>query len=144
MRTPHSPKFYYYWSITIRLFSVISRILIGREGSYPSVEVYPTAPADRAVIQNWKPTLTFSYDFKISLQYLLQRSETVFLQKLHAGNHNRVRLLGKPDFWSTLLRKCSVSYGLIHRSNRSVQELSSYLIGPCSKKCRKKKKSQKC
>ena len=29
MGIPHSPKVQYYWSLTIRLFSVISRILIG-------------------------------------------------------------------------------------------------------------------
>ena len=40
----------HYWDLTIRLFSVISRTLMG--GSYPSAEVqsvYSTAPADWAI-----------------------------------------------------------------------------------------------
>ena len=35
--TPHSPKLQHHWKLTIRLFSVISRTLVG--GSYPSAEV---------------------------------------------------------------------------------------------------------
>ena len=34
----HSPKIQHYWNFTIRLFCVISRILVGREVSYPFVE----------------------------------------------------------------------------------------------------------
>ena len=48
--TPHSPKLQDYWNLTIRLFSVISRALVGG-GFYPSTEVqsvYSTAPADWA------------------------------------------------------------------------------------------------
>ena len=44
----HSPK--HYWNVIIRLFSVISRTLVG--GGYPSAEkqsVYSTAPADWAI-----------------------------------------------------------------------------------------------
>ena len=44
--TPHSPKLQHYWSLTIRLFSVISRTLVGR-GSYSFAEkqsVCSTAP----------------------------------------------------------------------------------------------------
>ena len=51
--TPHSSKLQHYWNLTIRLFSVISRILVGG-GSYPSAEkqfVYSTAPADWAIIR---------------------------------------------------------------------------------------------
>ena len=47
----HSPKLQHYWNLTIRLFSVISRTLIG--GSYPSAEmqlVYSTA------LDNWTNT----------------------------------------------------------------------------------------
>ena len=47
--TLHSPKIQHYWSLTIRLFSVISRTLVGE--SYPSAEmqsVCSTAPADLA------------------------------------------------------------------------------------------------
>ena len=46
--THHSPKLQYYWNLTIKLFSVISRTLVGG-GSYPSAEmqsVYSTALAD--------------------------------------------------------------------------------------------------
>ena len=49
--TPHSPKLQHCWNLTIRLFSVISRTLVGG-GSYPSAEkqsVYSTAPADWAM-----------------------------------------------------------------------------------------------
>ena len=53
---PHSPKFQHRWNLTIRLFSVISRTLVGG-GSYPSAEVqlvYSTAPADWAgIVWNW-------------------------------------------------------------------------------------------
>ena len=45
----HFPKFQHYWSLTIRLLRVISRILVG--GVLPSTEiqsVYSTAPADWA------------------------------------------------------------------------------------------------
>ena len=48
--TPHSPKLQHYWNLTIRLFGVIFRILIGGR-SYLSAEkqsVYSTAPADWA------------------------------------------------------------------------------------------------
>ena len=48
--TLHSPKLLYYWSHTIRLFSVKSRKLVGGR-SYPSVEmesVYSSALADWA------------------------------------------------------------------------------------------------
>ena len=44
--TPHSPKLQHTWNLTIRLFSVIYRTLVGG-GSYPSAEVqsvYSTAP----------------------------------------------------------------------------------------------------
>ena len=50
--TLHSPKLQHYWNLTIRLFNVISRTLVGqtgREGSYPSAEnqsVYSTAPTN--------------------------------------------------------------------------------------------------
>ena len=45
------PKAQNYWSLTIRLFHVISRTLAADEGSYYSAEmqsVYSTAPADWA------------------------------------------------------------------------------------------------
>ena len=45
------PKLQHYWKISIRLFSVISRTLVG--GSYPSAEkplVYSTAPADWTIL----------------------------------------------------------------------------------------------
>ena len=48
--TPNSPKLQHYWTLTIRLFRVISRTLV-RE-SYRSVEmqsVFSTAPADWAI-----------------------------------------------------------------------------------------------
>ena len=44
--TPHSPKFQHYWSITIRLFNIISRTL---DGGLPSAEkqsVYSTSSVD--------------------------------------------------------------------------------------------------
>ena len=48
------PKLQHYWSLTIRLFNIIIRILVGGgEGSYPASEmqsVYSTAPADRTVV----------------------------------------------------------------------------------------------
>ena len=50
--TPHSPKLKDYWNLTIRLFSVIIRTLVG--GSYLSAEVqlvYSTAPADLASLE---------------------------------------------------------------------------------------------
>ena len=50
MGTSHSPKLLHYWNLTIRLFSVISRTLVGG-GYYPSAEnqsVYSTAQADWA------------------------------------------------------------------------------------------------
>ena len=48
--TTHSPKLQHCWNLTIRLFSVISRTLVG--GSYPYAEVqsvYFTASADREI-----------------------------------------------------------------------------------------------
>ena len=50
--TPHSPKLQHYWSLTIRLFSVMSRTLVMR-GSYPSAEkqsLYSAAAAYWAMI----------------------------------------------------------------------------------------------
>ena len=49
--TLHSPKLQHYWNLTLRLFSVISRTLVGE--SYPSAEmqlVYSMAPANRAKV----------------------------------------------------------------------------------------------
>ena len=48
---PHSPNLQYYWSLTIRFFSVITGHSLGEP--YPSAEVesvYSTAPADWAII----------------------------------------------------------------------------------------------
>ena len=42
-----------YWNLTIRLFSVIFRALVGGRGSYSSAEVqsvYSTAPADWVIL----------------------------------------------------------------------------------------------
>ena len=54
--TTYSPKFQYYRNLTIRLFRVISRTLVGIcGGSYSSAEkqsVYSTALDDRAMIPN--------------------------------------------------------------------------------------------
>ena len=47
--TPHSPKLQHYWNLTIRLFSVLSRTLVG--GVLPPTEkqsVYSTPPANWA------------------------------------------------------------------------------------------------
>ena len=55
--TPHSPKLQHCGNLTIRLFSVISRTLVGG-GSYPSAEkqsVYSTAPANWASRRMWSP-----------------------------------------------------------------------------------------
>ena len=55
--TPHSPKLQHYWNLTIRLFSVISRTLVGSR-SYPSTEmqsVYSTAPS------NWSKTVSIQH-----------------------------------------------------------------------------------
>ena len=52
--TLHSPKLHRCWNLTIRLFSVIYRILVRGGVSYPSAEmqsVYSTAPADWAILQ---------------------------------------------------------------------------------------------
>ena len=52
---PHYPKLQHQWNLTIRLFSVISRTLIG-VGVYPSAEVqsvYSTAWADSASFYPW-------------------------------------------------------------------------------------------
>ena len=51
--TPHPHKLQYYWSFTIRFFSVISRTLFGGGESYQSAEMQSvifTAPADWATI----------------------------------------------------------------------------------------------
>ena len=59
------PKLRHYWTLTMILFSVISRTLVGRR-SYPSAEkqsVYSTAPAHWAShIENthWEEVLPFS------------------------------------------------------------------------------------
>ena len=48
----HSPKIQHYWNLTIRLFSLICRPLIGGRVSYLSAEkqlVYSTAPTDGAM-----------------------------------------------------------------------------------------------
>ena len=37
--TQHSTKLQRYWSLTMRLFCVINRTLIGLGGSYPSAEM---------------------------------------------------------------------------------------------------------
>ena len=50
LRIPQKPQ--HYWNLTIRLFSVIYRTLIGGGRSYPVAEVqsvYSTAPADWAI-----------------------------------------------------------------------------------------------
>ena len=55
--TLHSLKLQTYWSLTIRLFNVVSRILVGW-GSYPSAgmqSVYSTAPV------NWAGSYTPMY-----------------------------------------------------------------------------------
>ena len=49
---PHSPKLQHHWNLRIRLFSVISRSLVGG-WSYPSAEVqsvYSIVPADREIL----------------------------------------------------------------------------------------------
>ena len=49
--TLYSLKLRHYWNLTIRLFSVIYRTIVGGEGSYLSAEmqsVYSTSPTDRA------------------------------------------------------------------------------------------------
>ena len=67
--TMHSPKLQHYWNLTIRLFCVISKTIVGG-GSYPSAEkqsVYSIAPANWAnidekfccnnmlpLLKNWK------------------------------------------------------------------------------------------
>ena len=59
--TPYSPELQHYWSLMIRLFSVISRTLI--EGSHPSAEmhlVYSTAPDDLVTLlfaHSWKENI---------------------------------------------------------------------------------------
>ena len=65
--TPHSPKLQHYWSLTIRLFSVISRRDVG--GSYHSAEmqsVYSTASANWVtgtfwlhLLRVWRPLQPF-------------------------------------------------------------------------------------
>ena len=69
MGTPHSPKFQHYGSLTIRLFSVISRILVGKWGrSYLSVViqlVYSTAPPD------WADRSWFSYVLHCFIPYVI-------------------------------------------------------------------------
>ena len=47
------PKAWYYWSLTIKLFSEIFRTFVWGEESYPSAEmqlVYSAAPADWAML----------------------------------------------------------------------------------------------
>ena len=59
----HSPKLQHYWNLTIRLFSVISRTLVGR--SHPSAKMeseYSTAKA------HWADLLRSNQWFK--LKYL--------------------------------------------------------------------------
>ena len=54
--TLHSPKLQHHWNLTIRLFIVISRTLVGG-GSYSSAEkqsMNSTAPADWAIWDLWK------------------------------------------------------------------------------------------
>ena len=56
----HSPMLPYYWSLTIRLFSIISRtLMVVAVGSYPSAEmqtVYSTASADWPLFK-WSTTV---------------------------------------------------------------------------------------
>ena len=54
--TPHSPKLQYYWSLSDRLFNVISRILVG--------ESYPTAKYQSCILQP-QPTGPFFYQYFI-------------------------------------------------------------------------------
>ena len=72
--TPHSPKPQHHWNLTIRLFSVIYRTLVGW-WSYPSVEVqsaYFTGPADWAT-KIWFICKMFNYshdNFQCSTAFL--------------------------------------------------------------------------
>ena len=61
--TPHSPKLQHYWNLTITLFSIMCRTIVGEWGSCPSVEkqsVYSTAPADWASWRLWSNNLISS------------------------------------------------------------------------------------
>ena len=84
--TLHFPKLQHYWNLTIRLFSVISRTLIGG-GSYHSTEiqsVYSTTPADRAIVG----LCNFLFNIMIYLlvlQYI--HSCWVFLCQSYFNNH---------------------------------------------------------
>ena len=82
--TPHSPKLQHYWNLTIRLFSVISRTLVGG-GGYPSAEVqsvYSTAPADWA--KQWgfgfKPFFTIQYS-KVSTYFSMYHGKFFTLKR---------------------------------------------------------------
>ena len=71
LSTPHSPKFPHYCNLTIRLFNVISRTLLGWSGvgcnsSAEKQSVYSTAPANWAIL--WKKTSGHTH----VIQYLVK------------------------------------------------------------------------
>ena len=83
--TPHSLKFQHNWNLTIRLFRVISRTLIGEVGgSYPSAEkhlVYSTAPADWAM--NWVSSCICSHTIldkkkRLTLRIFIETIDDVY------------------------------------------------------------------
>ena len=72
----HSQKFQHKWNLIIRLFSVISRILVGGGGSYPSAEVqsaYSIVPADRAMSTR---SIVYRCTYCVSIAGILRQTST--------------------------------------------------------------------
>ena len=95
MGSPHSPKHQPYWTLTIRLFSFILRILVG-VGSYPFAQmrpVYSTASADLVV--RYKVMQYNSNNLHTVIWVWVFRSNTHDLQtiicfKKLEGNYTRI------------------------------------------------------
>ena len=76
---PLSPKLQHYWNLTIRLFSVISRTLVGgvgwSGGSYASTEkqlVYSTTPTDWAIYTSvWSQVTVPIYIHLLAHSYMV-------------------------------------------------------------------------
>ena len=88
--TSHAPKLQYYWSLTIRLFSVIYQD-IRWWGAYTSAEMYSAAPAK---------SVTLFWIVLPILPSIIKKfgAETFILYPCHRGSHVE---LWHPSKWVT-------------------------------------------
>ena len=121
--TPHSQRLQHCWNFTIRLFTVLSRTLMG--GSYPSAakqSVYSSAPADWAkgclLIGNYTRILCTFWTNQRNRKkqklysYLPLISQTIQIRRAsHAGHREKIKddLINDVLVWTRIHGDINVS-----------------------------------